>query len=82
MIRFDTEGKSVELVAGGLCNAYDLAFHPNGRLYVHDSDMESDEGSAWYRPTSLYEVSEGAEYGCAAVGQSGPATTSIVCQHC
>jgi putative heme-binding domain-containing protein len=63
VIRFDTEGKSVELVAGGLRNAYDLAFHPNGRLYVHDSDMESDEGSAWYRPTSLYEVSEGAEYG-------------------
>ena len=63
VIRFDTEGKSVELVAGGLRNAYDLAFHPNGRLYVHDSDMESDEGSAWYRPTSLYEVSEGAEFG-------------------
>lgn len=63
VIRFDTEGKSVELVAGGLRNAYDLAFHPNGRLYVHDSDMESDEGAAWYRPTSLYEVSEGAEFG-------------------
>ena len=63
IIRFDTEGHSVELVAGGLRNAYDLAFHPNGRLYVHDSDMESDEGSVWYRPTSLYEVSEGAEYG-------------------
>lgn len=63
VIRFDTEGKSVELVAGGLRNAYDLAFHPNGRLYVHDSDMESDEGSVWYRPTSLYEVSEGAEFG-------------------
>ncbi len=63
VIRFDTEGKSVELVAGGLRNAYDLVFHPNGRLYVHDSDMESDEGSVWYRPTSLYEVSEGAEFG-------------------
>ncbi len=63
VIRFDSEGKSVELVAGGLRNTYDLAFHPNGRLYVHDSDMESDEGSAWYRPTSLYEVSEGAEFG-------------------
>lgn len=63
VIRFDAEGRSVELVAGGLRNAYDLAFHPNGRLYVHDSDMESDEGSAWYRPTSLYEVSEGAEFG-------------------
>ncbi len=63
VIRLDVEGKSVELVAGGLRNAYDLTFHPNGRLYVHDSDMESDEGAAWYRPTSLYEVGEGGEFG-------------------
>lgn len=63
VIRTDLEGKSVELMAGGLRNAYDLTFHPNGRLYVHDSDMESDEGAAWYRPTSLYEVGEGGEFG-------------------
>ncbi|MCA9133272.1 MAG: HEAT repeat domain-containing protein, partial [Planctomycetales bacterium] len=63
VIRLDIEGESVELVAGGLRNAYDLTFHPNGRLYVHDSDMESDEGAVWYRPTSLYEVSEAAEFG-------------------
>ncbi len=63
VIRLDVEGKSVELVAGGLRNAFDLTFHPSGRLYVHDSDMESDEGSPWYRPTSLYEVNEGGEYG-------------------
>ncbi len=63
VIRLDIEGKSVELVAGGLRNAYDLTFHPSGRLFVHDSDMESDEGAAWYRPTSLYEVNEGAEFG-------------------
>ncbi len=63
VIRMDLEGTSVELVAGGLRNAYDLTFHPNGRLYVHDSDMESDEGAAWYRPTSLYEVAEGGEFG-------------------
>ncbi len=63
VIRFDTEGTTVELVAGGLRNAYDLTFHPNGQLYVHDSDMESDEGSAWYRPTSLIEIQAGGEYG-------------------
>jgi putative heme-binding domain-containing protein len=63
VIRMDIAGESVELVAGGLRNAFDLVFHPSGRLFVHDSDMESDEGSVWYRPTSLYEISEGSEFG-------------------
>ncbi|MEZ6136201.1 MAG: HEAT repeat domain-containing protein [Pirellulaceae bacterium] len=63
VIRMDVEGKSVELVAGGLRNAFDLVFHPSGRLFVHDSDMESDEGAVWYRPTSLYEIGEAGEYG-------------------
>lgn len=63
VIRLDLQGETVELVAGGLRNAFDLTFHPSGRLYVHDSDMESDEGAVWYRPTSLYEVSEAAEFG-------------------
>ncbi len=63
VIRFDTSGEAVELVAGGLRNAFDIAFHPSGRLFVHDSDMESDEGAVWYRPTSLYEVVEGSEFG-------------------
>jgi putative heme-binding domain-containing protein len=63
VIRMDIEGKSVELVAGGLRNAYDLVFHPSGRLFVHDSDMESDEGSIWYRPTSVFEIQEAGEYG-------------------
>lgn len=63
IIRMDVEGESVELVAGGLRNAFDLVFDANGRLFVHDSDMESDEGAAWYRPTSVYEVVEGSEFG-------------------
>ncbi len=63
VVRTDIEGKKVELVASGLRNAYDLAFHPDGGLFVHDSDMESDVGTVWYRPTSVYEISEGAEFG-------------------
>jgi putative heme-binding domain-containing protein len=63
VIRVELESKKVELVAGGLRNAFDLVFHGNGRLFVHDSDMEADEGSVWYRPTALYEVAEGAEFG-------------------
>jgi putative heme-binding domain-containing protein len=63
VIRVDLESKQVELVAGGLRNAFDLVFHPSGRLYVHDSDMEADEGAVWYRPTALYEITEGSEFG-------------------
>ena len=63
VIRTDLEGKKVELVAGGLRNAYDLAFNRAGELFVHDGDMESDIGTAWYRPTRLYHVTAGGEFG-------------------
>ena len=63
IIRTDAEGKRVEHVAGGLRNAYDLAFDRTGELFAHDSDMESDRGTTWYRPTRLYHVIEGAEFG-------------------
>lgn len=63
IIRTDLEGKTVERVAGGIRNAYDLAFHPDGALFVHDSDMESDVGAAWYRPTALYDITEAGEFG-------------------
>jgi len=63
VIRTDLECQSVELVAGGLRNAYDLAFNREGELFVHDSDMESDIGTSWYRPTRLYHVVPGGEYG-------------------
>jgi putative heme-binding domain-containing protein len=63
VIRTDLNGEVVELVAGGLRNAYDLAFDRNGNLFVHDSDMESDMGTTWYRPTQLYHVTPGAEFG-------------------
>jgi putative membrane-bound dehydrogenase-like protein len=63
VIRCDLDGKEVEVVAGGLRNAYDLAFNRNGEMFVHDSDMESDAGTTWYRPTRLYHVTPGAELG-------------------
>lgn len=63
VIRLDTDGQNVQVVAGGLRNAYDLAFNREGELMVHDSDMESDIGTTWYRPTRLYHVTPGAEFG-------------------
>lgn len=63
VIRTNTDGTVVERVAGGLRNAYDIVFHPSGGMFVHDSDMESDVGTAWYRPTALFDVTEAGEFG-------------------
>lgn len=63
VVRTDTEGSGVQLVAGGLRNPYDLAFNRDGELFIHDADMESDDGTSWYRPTRLCHVVPGGEYG-------------------
>ena len=63
VVRLELASKKVQIVAGGLRNAYDLAFHPNGALYVHDSDMEADIGAIWHRTTGLFRIVEGGEYG-------------------
>lgn len=63
IIRTDTEGSAVQLVAGGLRNAYDLAFTRDGELFIHDADMESDEGTSWHRPTRVCHIIAGGEYG-------------------
>lgn len=63
VIRTDAEGTGVQIVCGGLRNPYDLTFNGDGELFVHDADMESDEGLSWYRPTRLLHLIPGGEYG-------------------
>lgn len=63
VLRTDIDGRTVEVFAGGLRNAYDLAFNREGDIFIHDSDMESDIGTTWYRPTRLFHVPAGAEIG-------------------
>ncbi len=63
VVRVSVDGTVVEKVAGGIRNAYDLVIHPDGGLFVHDSDMESDTEAAWYRPTALFDVTEAGEFG-------------------
>lgn len=63
ILRVDIDGKKAERVAGGLRNAYDLAFNSIGDLFTWDSDMESDIGMTWYRPTLLFQILPGGEYG-------------------
>lgn len=63
VLRVNTEGSQVQLVAGGLRNAYDAAFSAQGELFTYDSDMEWDVELPWYRPTRILHVVSGAEFG-------------------
>ncbi|PHR92782.1 MAG: heme-binding protein [Blastopirellula sp.] len=63
VVRTDLDGSYYEVLAGGLRNAYDLVFNRQGDLFVHDSDMEWDEGLAWHRPTRLLHILPGSEFG-------------------
>ncbi len=63
VIRTSLDGSIVETVSGGLRNVYDLAFNEYGELFLHDSDLETNMGMSWYRPTRLYHVPPGAELG-------------------
>lgn len=63
VIRTDAEGSGVQIVCGGLRNPYDLTFSNDGEMFVHDADMESDEGLAFYRPTRLLHLIPAGEYG-------------------
>lgn len=63
ILRLDTTGEHVTIVASGQRNAYDLAFHPNGELFTEDSDMESEEGTPWYRQKKYLHVVNGTKFG-------------------
>jgi len=63
VLRTDVDGSAVQIVAGGLRNAYDLAFNAHGEMFIPDSDMEADEGTSWFRPTRLHHIVPGGEYG-------------------
>ncbi len=61
--RTDPEGKEWELIAVGFRNQFDHAFNRQGELLTYDADMEWDIGAPWYRPTRVYHVISGAEFG-------------------
>lgn len=63
IVRCSLDGSKTELVASGLRNCYDLTFNNQGELFTYDSDMESDIGMAWYRPTRLMHIVPGGEFG-------------------
>lgn len=63
IIRTMLDGKRTEIIAGGIRNAYDLVFDTKGNLFFHDSDMETDQGTPWYRPTMIFDAVAGGDFG-------------------
>jgi len=63
IVRIPIGGGKPQRVAGGLRNAYDLAFDRWGNLFTYDSDMEADEGTTWYEPTRVHHIVPGGQYG-------------------
>jgi putative heme-binding domain-containing protein len=63
ILRGDKNGKNWELVAAGMRNTYDFAFNSDGEIFGFDSDMEWDWSMPWYRPTRIYHLVSGGEYG-------------------
>lgn len=61
--RVDLETGSWELWAGGLRNPFDMAFSPEGALFVYEADMEWDRGLPWFRPTRVLHAIPGGDYG-------------------
>ena len=63
VLRISPDGQQRELVSVGLRNAYDLAFDPTGELFTFDSDNEGFMGLPWYRPTNIFHLVSGADFG-------------------
>lgn len=63
ILKTDPDCTTWSIVAGGLRNQVDLAFHPDGEMFTWDADMEWDAGLPWYRPTRINHIVSGGEYG-------------------
>ena len=63
VVRTDRDGKSWQILAGGLRNPYGIDFNPDGELFTYDADLEWDIGLSWYHPTRVLHLVPGADYG-------------------
>jgi putative heme-binding domain-containing protein len=61
--RVSPDGREREMFSIGYRNQYDAAISPEGEMFTFDSDMEWDLGLPWYRPTRVFHVVSGSEFG-------------------
>ena len=73
-----------EIVADGMRNAYDFAFHPAGDVLTYDSDGEREVTLPWYRPTRALALVPGAHAGwhsrAAKRTPDDPAMPPVLCE--
>ena len=65
-------GDERELHGIGLRNPYDIAFNHHGDLFTCDADSPSDRGSPFFRPSAVYHVPKGADFGARGLGRNFP----------
>lgn len=63
VVRTDPDGKQWELVCTGLRNPYGIDFNPAGDLFTYDADNEFDMSTPWYRPTRIWQLNSGSDFG-------------------
>lgn len=67
------QSDQLDLFASGLRNAYGITSNDQGEWFATDSDEEWDLGMPWYRPTRLYHLVSGGEYGWRGGSDKWPA---------
>ena len=73
LVRTDADGKSWQIVCGGLRNPFGIAFNEDGEAFTYDADIEWDVGLPWYRPTRVLHLVSGADYGWRGGSRALPA---------
>ena len=73
VLRMDPDGSNREIFCAGMRNPYGIAFSSDGEAFTYDADAEFDMGAPWYRPTRVYHLTSGADFGWRAVTGSWPA---------
>ena len=72
LMRVAPDFSGTEVVADGLRNAYDFAFHAWGGAFAFDSDGERDVSLPWYRPTRVFQLVAGGRAGWVSPGWKRP----------
>lgn len=70
--RTDRDGKTAEVLCGGMRNPFGIAFNADGELFTYDADAEFDMGSPWYRPTRVLQLVTGSDFGWRGVTGTWP----------
>ena len=63
VVRISPDGSQSEVVCTGLRNPYGLDFNPDGAAFTWDADNEFDMGTPWYRPTRIWQLAPGLDFG-------------------